>query len=161
MRHTDSGLAVPDFPLAYGRVIPGLSDADMASHNQERAFELELPPVSRAQIVAHMVHRMGAVLVTGMFVIAIALLIRQGEAMRGLRKPIAFAGFVLVAQIGLGAFTVWTGRNPWIATAHVATGALMLGLCWLNVLVVHGFTGIRKLESRSMEEDVVAGGVPA
>lgn len=161
MRHTDSGLAVPDFPLAYGRVIPGLSNADMESHNQDRAFELALPPVSRGQIVAHMVHRMGAVLVTGMFVIAIALLIRQGQAMRGLRRPLAFIGAALVIQVGLGAFTVWTGRNPWIATAHVATGALILGLCWLNVLIVHGFTGIRTLETRSMEADAVAGGVPA
>ena len=32
---------------------------------------------------------------------------------------------VLLAQIGLGAWTVWSGLQPHINTAHVATGGLL------------------------------------
>jgi len=33
----------------------------------------------------------------------------------------------LLAQLALGAFTVWTQKDVLITTTHVATGALILG----------------------------------
>jgi cytochrome c oxidase assembly protein subunit 15 len=47
MRHTDSGLAIPDFPLAFGRIIP---------------------PFSSEKIIIHFAHRLGAVIVAVMIV---------------------------------------------------------------------------------------------
>jgi hypothetical protein len=38
------------------------------------------------------------------------------------------------AQIGLGALTVLTGKAVLPTTAHVATGAAILGLCWFTTL---------------------------
>ena len=47
MRHTNSGLAIPDFPLAFGRIIP---------------------PFTSDKIVIHFAHRVGAMLVAVMVV---------------------------------------------------------------------------------------------
>src|SRR5688500_2551271 len=40
MRHTDAGLAIPDFPLAFGRVIPPHWDAKIAVHFAHRVGAL-------------------------------------------------------------------------------------------------------------------------
>ena len=42
-----------------------------------------------------------------------------------LARPALLLGAVLLAQIGLGAWTVWSGLQPHINTAHVATGGLL------------------------------------
>ena len=34
----------------------------------------------------------------------------------------------------LGAVTVWSQKQPWITSAHVVTGALLLGLSFLMTL---------------------------
>src|SRR2546426_11305244 len=47
MRHTNAGLAIPDFPLAFGHIIP---------------------PFSSNKVLIHFAHRLGAVVVTGMIV---------------------------------------------------------------------------------------------
>ena len=36
---------------------------------------------------------------------------------------------LVTVQFLLGALTVWTGKGVQIATAHVATGALLFGTC--------------------------------
>ncbi|MEA2625476.1 MAG: heme a synthase, partial [Candidatus Binatota bacterium] len=36
MRHTGAGLAIPDFPLAFGRIVPDLSSASVAVHYLHR-----------------------------------------------------------------------------------------------------------------------------
>ena len=35
---------------------------------------------------------------------------------------------LLLVQVMLGAFVIWSGRHPEVATAHQTTGALILGL---------------------------------
>ena len=45
MRHTDAGLAIPDFPLAFGQLIPPHWDAKIAIHFAHRVGALV---VSRA-----------------------------------------------------------------------------------------------------------------
>jgi heme A synthase len=42
------------------------------------------------------------------------------------RPAIALLGLVC-AQITLGAFVIWSGKNPVINTAHVVNGAAVLG----------------------------------
>jgi heme A synthase len=37
-------------------------------------------------------------------------------------------------QIGLGAWTVWSGKQPYVTSAHVAVGAATLGTVWLLTL---------------------------
>ena len=104
MRHTGAGLAIPDFPLAFGRLIP---------------------PVWDAGVAIHFAHRVGAVIVT-LVVLATAghVLAHHGNR-RELARPAWLLIGVVLAQFTLGAWTVLSARHVAINTAHVATGALL------------------------------------
>lgn len=143
MRHTASGLAVPDFPLAYGRVLPGLSESDVAEYNLDRAFNYFLPEVTREQVLTHLLHRLGAVVVL-VASIAAFVLIRRRRAPVTICRPMYLAAMLVLAQVALGGWTVLSGKTPWIATAHVATGAALLGTAWCLVLRAVGFTRISR-----------------
>lgn len=101
MRHTKSGLAIPDFPLSLGRVVP---------------------PLDSFPVVIAFAHRAWA-LVVAVLVFAAA----ASAARSGLKRTGFFLGLLVVVQITLGAATVLSGKSVAITTAHVATGALLLG----------------------------------
>lgn len=126
MRHEHAGLAVPDFPLAYGKWWPDMDAASVARYNQLRYETVALNPITAGGIALHMAHRGWAVLVTG------AILAAAWNTRRrlGRRHPLSrtaagWAGLVAV-QAGLGAFTVWSNKSADIATLHVMVGALVL-----------------------------------
>jgi cytochrome c oxidase assembly protein subunit 15 len=125
MRHTDAGLAVPDVPFAYGQVIPKTDDVSMQRINQQRAWELNLKPVTRSQIWLHMSHRVGAIIVTLAVLTAVAItLLRHRHGV--LVRPALLMLVLLATQIALGVFTVLKRKPADIASAHVAVGALTL-----------------------------------
>jgi len=62
MRHTQSGLAIPDFPLSGGYIIPTFNQ-EMLNTIQSMQFESGLPFVTLSQIIIHYFHRMGALAV--------------------------------------------------------------------------------------------------
>jgi cytochrome c oxidase assembly protein subunit 15 len=104
MRHTKAGLAIPDFPLAFGRLVPSI-----------RSFPVAI----------HFAHRLGALAVAGCVFACLALALASRRP--GLKKTaLAMAALVLV-QIALGAATVLSRKAVPVTTAHVATGALLLG----------------------------------
>lgn len=117
MRHTASGLAIPTFPLTpEGGLLPAQWDFHVAINFAHRAMAL--------------------VLTIGLSAFAVAVA----------REPGAGAGFkglagtmlaLLVAQILLGASVVWTGRNPYVTTAHVLVGALTLAVTFLVTWLAH------------------------
>jgi heme A synthase len=45
---------------------------------------------------------------------------------------------LLCSQITLGAFTVWTAKSILVTTAHVANGAVVLGVSLLLTLRAYG-----------------------
>ena len=101
MRHTKSGLAIPDFPLSLGRAVP---------------------PLDSFPVVIAFAHRAWAL------VVAVLVLAAAASAARsGLKRTGFFLGLLVVVQIALGAATVLSGKSVAITTAHVATGALLLG----------------------------------
>jgi cytochrome c oxidase assembly protein subunit 15 len=106
MRHTDAGLAIPDFPLAFGHVIP---------------------PVWNAKIAIHFAHRVGALLVTVAALATAGHVIYHHHTRRELVRPAMLLLFFLSMQVTLGAFVVWSGKDPVINTTHVVNGALVLG----------------------------------
>lgn len=126
MRHTESGLAVPDFPLAYGRLWPALDDASVAACNAQRAA-LGLPAVSATQIRWHMLHRAAALAVAGVVLLTAARARRVGRVDPRLAAAAAWLVVLLLMQLFLGAGTVLSGRAPLVATLHVACGAALLG----------------------------------
>jgi cytochrome c oxidase assembly protein subunit 15 len=127
MRHQHRDLAILDFPMAYGRVIPDVTPAKLAEINDWRNARA-LSEVTPAQIWLQMVHRFVAILIAAG---VIACLIRARAAeLRG--RPLArlcdYWFLFLAAQITLGALVIWSNKAADIATAHVATGATMLAL---------------------------------
>jgi heme a synthase len=104
MRHTKAGLAIPDFPLALGRIVP---------------------PISSFAVAIHFAHRLAALAVAAA---AVVCLVRSRRSGRGDLRRIAVGLCGLVAvQIGLGALTVLSKKDVLLTTAHVVTGALVLG----------------------------------
>ena len=126
MRHQHAGLAIPDFPAAYGRLWPALDADSVARYNQQRVEVSAANPITAAQIVLQMAHRVAALAILAL-VAWVAW--RPHPRLQG-RHPLvkmsrAWAALVLV-QFFLGAATIWTGKSADIATAHVAVGALSL-----------------------------------
>ncbi len=105
MRHTKAGLAIPDFPLALGRIVP---------------------PIGSFPVAVAFAHRLGALAVAG----CVAGCVIQAFASRrpGLKKTALLLAALVALQITLGAFTVLSRKAVAVTTAHVATGALLLGM---------------------------------
>ena len=111
MRHIGAGLAIPDFPLAFGRLVP---------------------PLTSAPVLVHFAHRLGAVAVLLAVSFFLVRARRAGDP-RFVRLAAAILGLV-VLQIALGATTVLARKAVTPTTLHVATGAAILGGCWLATL---------------------------
>jgi cytochrome c oxidase assembly protein subunit 15 len=110
MRHLHAGLSIPDFPLAFGRLIPPMLDE---------------------RVAIHFAHRAGALVVT-LLVIALTTLVfvAARRYMWLTRAAIGLIGAVIL-QIVLGAYVIWLQRNPEITSLHVVNGAVVLGMALL------------------------------
>jgi cytochrome c oxidase assembly protein subunit 15 len=105
MRHTGAGLAIPDFPLMFGGLVP-----DHWS----------------SKIAIHFAHRTGALVVV-LAVFAMFLYARaHHRGNRELMRPVRLIVALVTIQITLGALTVLSLRDPWINSFHVVCGALVL-----------------------------------
>jgi cytochrome c oxidase assembly protein subunit 15 len=130
MRHQHAGLAIPDFPLAYGRLWPATDPASIDHYNQQRIEITSGNPITAFQIELQMVHRLLAALVlTG---VALSAWITRPSGARRSALPVAARRLALGwlgligAQVVLGACTIWTNKAADVATAHVLVGALSL-----------------------------------
>jgi cytochrome c oxidase assembly protein subunit 15 len=136
MRHTGSGMAIPDFPTMGGVWIPTFSDR-MINNINAILFDLNLDMVSRNQVMIHFIHRFGAVLVTG----AIGYYVfRYHSFLKRHQLPnmtLWLMVIIVIIQITLGVATVLSERSPYIASFHVVTGAVLLGLCTLFILRIN------------------------
>jgi heme a synthase len=132
MRHTTrDGLAIPDFPTTYGRLVPPVTQEGI--HEAFEAYWADvsyehIPPYEYnvAQVGVHFAHRVWAVAVVAA---AVFLVFRLGSAVRqypALAKPLAGYFALMVVQIALGAGIIWSEKHPELATAHQTIGAIML-----------------------------------
>lgn len=122
MRHEHIGLAVPDFPLAYGKILPDTSPAGMAEINSARA-EVGDVPIKPSFVWIHMAHRAMAVVIT---FVMLAFVWNVRACSNAIRR-MAWIGVIMVlGQVTLGVWTIWSGKAADIATAHMALGALLL-----------------------------------
>jgi cytochrome c oxidase assembly protein subunit 15 len=106
MRHTGAGLAIPDFPWAFGRLIP---------------------PVWNAAIAIHFAHRVGAIIVVALVLATVGHVLYHHRSRTALRRPAWLLAALVAIQITLGALTVLTGKHYIINSLHVVTGAMVLG----------------------------------
>jgi cytochrome c oxidase assembly protein subunit 15 len=129
MRHYKAGLAIPDLPLAYGKLLPPTSEDALAKVNDARALNWD-DPVSMTQVWLAFGHRIGAVAVS-IAVILLAVRILRRRATGGLTRP-AWALLVLLSiQLTLGVLTVLLKKPADVASYHVAVGAAVLATTFL------------------------------
>jgi cytochrome c oxidase assembly protein subunit 15 len=123
MRHQHRDLAILDFPLAYGQLWPATDPATISQINRARDAHA-LSDVSPGQIWLHMVHRFVAAAI-GLTITIFWFLVRRHRFLNPILPRLAnlWLGLV-IAQIALGAWTIWSNKAADIATAHVAVGAL-------------------------------------
>jgi cytochrome c oxidase assembly protein subunit 15 len=105
MRHSGAGLAIPDFPLMFGGLVP-----DRWSN----------------AIAIHFAHRVGALTVAAAVLATAAHVWYHHRGRRELTRPAGIIVGLVIVQITLGALTVLSQRNVAINSAHVVCGALVL-----------------------------------
>ncbi len=105
MRHTKAALAIPDFPLALGRIVP---------------------PLDAPGVAIHFAHRVGALVVVALVVATAARVFRRRSDDERLASAATLLVGLVFLQAFLGAATVWSKAAIPVATAHVAVGALVL-----------------------------------
>lgn len=113
MRHLGAGLAIPDFPLAFGRLVP---------------------PTWSTQIAVHFTHRVIALIVTGWIAANGAYVWRHHRDRGELVRPSLLLILAVLVQATLGALVVLTAKQPLVNTLHVATGAIVFGTSLLIAL---------------------------
>ena len=132
VRHMHAGLAIPDFPLAFGRLVP---------------------PLVTPYIAVHFAHRVGALLVAAAVGSTAGYVLRH-TADPWVRRPALLAAGLVILQVTLGALTIWSRRAVLPTTAHLVVGAAILATCLVltlratRVTLVHARTvepaGVRR-----------------
>jgi heme a synthase len=155
MRHQHAGLAIPDFPAAYGKLWPDTDAAAIARYNSRRMEVFAYQPITAAQVELQMVHRILALAIFA----AITVCAWRAWLLLGPRHELTrFAGVWLVlvlAQVFLGAATIWTGKSADVATAHVACGALCLVTGGLATMVSFRLLAAPVAQALGMEKNEV------
>lgn len=124
MRHQHAGLAIPDFPLAYGRLWPPTDPDSLARYNLQRVEPRPYNDITAAHIYLHMAHRVLAVGILAAVAVAwqrTRTLLARGHRAR--KAANLWLGLVCF-QFLLGAWTVWSNKAADVATLHVVTGAV-------------------------------------
>ena len=132
MRHQHAGLAITDFPLAYGKIWPATTPEAIANYNAHRPPGTIGNPITAFQVNLQMIHRLVAYLIF-LGVAAAAMLARKKLGGGDWLAKLAFFWLALLTvQIGLGAWTIWSNKAADVTTLHVMVGAsaLLTGALW-------------------------------
>jgi heme a synthase len=133
MRHTQSGLAIPDFPTMGGTFFPTFDQSWLNRINAWR-FENNLDPVNWGQVCIHLFHRFWALLILGNILWLNSFALTKCLDRPLILKTLYWFNIAVVLQITLGISTVLTRKEAYTTTLHVAMGAIVLGLSLLMVL---------------------------
>jgi cytochrome c oxidase assembly protein subunit 15 len=133
MRHLGAGLAIPDFPLSFGRVVP-----ELVSTN----------------VISAYVHRAGGFLVAAAVIAMAVRLLRYEKAhpLRGLGNLLLA---VVSAQVLLGGYVIWSQKQPHITSLHVMVGASTLALSLILTLSARTLAWRRERDSRVVGSSTV------
>ena len=115
MRHSYAGLAITSFPYSH-------------------PAGYWIPPAFDFKVAIHFAHRVGAILVSVAILAFIIRVIRDRSAWKAMKLSALSLVALLGIQIYLGALTIWTARNPHVATFHMLNGAFLLAVCWMMTL---------------------------
>ena len=112
MRHLGAGLAIPDFPMSFGHLVPSFTSLEVG---------------------VNFAHRVGGLCVAAL-VIVVAIRLRRFESSHPLRQLSNLLLTMVAIQIVLGGFVVWSGKQPVMTSVHVMTGAATLVLSLITAL---------------------------
>lgn len=126
MRHYQAGLAIPDMPLMYGKWWPPINAVDLSVINDQRVWQLNMPPVTLGQIWLHFGHRVGAALVSIIVCTLVGAILAAHRHEGVLVRRAIVLMLLLITQMTLGIYTVLLRKPADIASLHVAVGALTL-----------------------------------
>jgi len=135
MRHQHAGLAVPDLPLAYGKLWPATDPTAIATYNQQRLEANGEQPITAAHVVIHMLHRYTAILIAALIIVSAALAFRLAPSGALVRRFAAIWVGLVLSQLTLGILTITSDRKVDVTTAHVALGALTFLVGWISFLI--------------------------
>ncbi len=113
MRHMGAGMAIPDWPLSYGQIIP--------------------PRLDVATIGFNFAHRSWAWVTATVLVVLFFAVRRHAQRAHGLHTWVDLLAGLVFVQILLGAWTVWSIKDYVVTTLHVAIGA---AIWFLSVVVM-------------------------
>lgn len=119
VRHTDAGMACPDFPLCLGQVVP---------------------PLVSVQITVHFLHRVLAIVATTV-VVGSFLWAYRADVSESMRRWLAAAAALVVIQVGLGIVSVLTILAVIPVSLHTLVAAALLSV------LVHVATRTRLAEA--------------
>lgn len=140
-RHMEAGLAIPDFPLAYGRIVPPFDAAGIEQATDRMAMDeavAESSYFAPSQVAVHYAHRLWAVIV--LFVLG-WLSVRLWAAANAANFTVPAGSLIVMAfmQATLGISVITSGRHAHIATAHQVLGAAMLATAALLAIRLFRF----------------------
>ncbi|MEM9881738.1 MAG: COX15/CtaA family protein [Planctomycetota bacterium] len=150
VRHGQAALAIPDWPMHYGGVLPPMSQGEIdlavaavpADQRPERFAPARLDEygVKQAgtyapwQVHLHLSHRVTGYTIFVLGVLFVAWLVKRYADLPAVLVP---AGVFLVAlclQVLLGVMTVLSGEHATLATSHQTVGAVLFASAtWLTV----------------------------
>ncbi len=136
MRHTDSGLAIPDFPTSYGQAMPPMTQAALDDAMANLPYDQVTTQYNIGQVHVHFAHRVWAVMVVLVINAFLVALMRYNAEHPALRRPAGAMLALLIVQVGLGVAVIWTQRHHDVATTHQFVGAIILALATLLALRV-------------------------
>jgi cytochrome c oxidase assembly protein subunit 15 len=153
MRHSHSGLAIPDFPTMGGEWWPRFDQTMLSAINNTR-FNLNLDPVTMGQVALHSLHRAGA----GILIISLIALnffsldIKKNNT--GVHKTVLLLNSLFILQITLGIITVLSYKEYHLTSLHVVTGALVLA--WTTLLTLRAAPlKLRTFRNVLLNKDIV------
>lgn len=145
MRHQHAGLAIHDFPFAYGKLWPATDPASIQHYNEQRVELTNFNPITAFQVELQMVHRIVAVLILCAVAYCAWQAIKKFSWRHVLSRLSAVWLGLIFGQVALGAATVLSGKAADVATAHVLVGALSLATgAILSIIAFRNPEAIRK-----------------
>ena len=136
MRHQHRDLSILDFPTANGAWIPDTSAAALAKINAWRDARA-LSEVTAFEIWLQMAHRFLASIIAVAIISFSVRVWSVAEAPAALKRLSVLWVALVISQIALGGWVIWSNKAADVATAHVALGAAMLSfgvnisaICW-------------------------------
>lgn len=121
MRHSylsdgrPGGLAIPDYPLAFGQVVP-------------------VGELGTALVAVAFLHRLVALAATALVAVTVVRVYRRHRAEAGFVRPAALLALLVATQVVLGGLAVLSGMTPLVTTMHAAAVGIALAASLILLL---------------------------